>query len=440
MNQSVEGLARLAEDGRLEPWLAEKWTLAADGRSLIVTLRAGVKFHDGSPVNATAVAALLPDALKTTLGGVFDEVERVRAIDDHSVEIGFRRRSPLLLESLEVQIRKQGSAIVATGPFSVAQPTELRANTDYYQGPPKIGVIQIATFPAVRTAWAELLRNGLDMLYEVGPDALDSLEGARNVKVFTFTRRYQFAIAFNTQAPALKSSATRRALSMSIDRARLVQAALYGHGEPSSGPIWPRYWALPADSKGIQFDPRGAERILNPGAKASSDRTAHLRFTCLVPSDSMYERIALELKRQFEAVGVDMNVESKSPDQLFEAERSRKFEAAVIEPISGPTLLRLYQFWHSRGAVNPGGFGHPGLDAALDRLRLAETEPLYREAVANLQQAFVDDPPAVFLSWSVRARAVSTRFAVPAAEPGREVLSTLRLWQPSVEEKRANRN
>jgi hypothetical protein len=43
----------------------------------------------------------------------------------------------------------------------------------------------------------------------------------------------------------------------------------------------------------------------------------------------------------------------------------------------------------------------------------------------------MEDPPALFLAWSVRARAVSRRFIVPAAEPGRDVLSTLRLWKPS---------
>ena len=45
------------------------------------------------------------------------------------------------------------------------------------------------------------------------------------------------------------------------------------------------------------------------------------------------------------------------------------------------------------------------------------------------QRAIVDDPPAIFLAWSERARAVSTRFEVPV-EPGRDILSTLRLWRP----------
>ena len=46
------------------------------------------------------------------------------------------------------------------------------------------------------------------------------------------------------------------------------------------------------------------------------------------------------------------------------------------------------------------------------------------------QQAAEDDPPAIFLAWSDRSRAVTRRFDVQA-EAGRDVLSTLRLWKPT---------
>jgi hypothetical protein len=44
----------------------------------------------------------------------------------------------------------------------------------------------------------------------------------------------------------------------------------------------------------------------------------------------------------------------------------------------------------------------------------------------------VEDPPAIFLVWSHRTRAVSTRFDVQA-EPGRDILSTLRSWRPAAD-------
>jgi hypothetical protein len=51
----------------------------------------------------------------------------------------------------------------------------------------------------------------------------------------------------------------------------------------------------------------------------------------------------------------------------------------------------------------------------------------------------VNDPPAIFLAWRDRARAVSSRFHV-VAEPGADVLFTLREWRPAVDARVASRN
>jgi hypothetical protein len=165
-----------------------------------------------------------------------------------------------------------------------------------------------------------------------------------------------------------------------------------------------------------------------------------VHFVCLIPADAIFERIGLELQRQFSAVGIEMDLRAASPDQMFEAERTGQYDAVLTEIVSGPTLLRLYSVWDSKSASNPGGFGNATVDAALGHVRLADTESAYQQAVVGLQRAFADDPPAIFLAWIERARAVSRRFAVPAPEGGRDILSTLRLWKPAEADRRASRN
>jgi peptide/nickel transport system substrate-binding protein len=431
---SVEGLARPGEDGRMVPSLADTWTTSNNGQSVIVKLRPLVKFHDGSAFDASVVTSLLPDALRSFMGPVFSEVDHVGALSGDTVEIAFRQASPFFLETLEAQLQKPGSTVVGTGPFAVVpgSTTEMRANAAYYLGAPYINTIHVETYSTVRTAWAEMLRDRLDMLWEVGSDASDSMKNS-STPVFTFTRRYQQILVFNTQAPTLRSPKIRRALNFAVDRAGMVHSALNGYGVASSGPVWPRYWALPQDLHTFNFDPKRAAALLG-------DLPSRLHFTCLVSPDPLDERVALELKRQLAAIGVDMDVEEVSRDDIVRRAANGQYEAAVTDVISGPSLFRPYMIWHSRGPINWGHFGTAAIDAAFDRVMHAPSEAEYRQAVAGLQDAFMDDPPAIFLAWSVRARAISNRFVVPPPKAGVDVISTLRVWKPAAGSAQASRN
>src|SRR4051812_28416170 len=68
-NLSVEGLVNFNEDGRPRPFLADSWVTAPDGLSLTFQLHKQAKFHDGSPVTASAVIGILRDALPRVMGG-----------------------------------------------------------------------------------------------------------------------------------------------------------------------------------------------------------------------------------------------------------------------------------------------------------------------------------------------------------------------------------
>lgn len=440
-NWIVEGLATLTNEGRPRPSLAKDWTVSPDGKTLTVNLAPNLKFHDGSPLTATVVANALQAMLPNAMGPAFEDVEGVSAVSAEQVVVRFRRPSPFLLDSLETPIPKPGSSLVGTGPFAVVDPkspNELIANKHYALGPPGIDRIVMQSFPSVRTAWAELLRGRLDMLYEVGIDALDSLETSTSVSVFTHTRHYQYIVVLNTQSGVFHSKDVRRALNIAVDRDAVVRDALNGHGVASSGPIWPQNYGFHADLPKFELDAQAAATTFARGKAKSNQGTFH--FTCLVGPDTVNERLALVLKRQLEAVGVNMSVEEAPMDRILDALTNRRFEAALIDGVSGPTLLRPYQLWHSRGTANPGGLGNATVDAAFERVRHAATDKEYEQAVAGVQQAFMDDPPGVFLAWSVRARAVSKRFTVPAPEPGRDIVATLRLWRQVTEAPHTSQN
>jgi peptide/nickel transport system substrate-binding protein len=428
---SIEGLVRIGPDGRPRPWLAKSWTIAPDGLSITLDLEPKAKFHDGSPATASLVAQALRGEVSTFLGAVFKDIRSIDpSADGRQIKIAFARPSPFLLESLEALIKKPGATNIGTGPFEIARDAsgEIRANADYYLGRPDIDRIVVTSYPTVRAAWAELLRNNIDMLYDVGADAATSMQQSTTAKTFTFTRPYQYVVVLNVRSPTLKSAEVRRALNAAIDRAEVVRAGFDGRATAASGLVWPQNWAVAPGSAEVSFDPQTAAAILKSHLP--------LRFTCLVPTD--YERVALVVQRQLAAVGVKMDVETVTQAGAFQALAKPTFDAVLTDVVGGSSLLRPYLYWHSNGTINPGAIGSPNLDAALDRIRNAASEDDYRAAVSNLQKVTVEDPPAIYLAWGERSRAISNRFDVPT-EPGRDVLATLRLWKPAADP-RATRN
>ena len=429
-NIALEGLVRFGRDGRATRWLADRWTVSEDGLLWRFFLRPSVTFHDGTPANAEAVRAVLVDQLPQAMGAAFEDLHEIRAVDNATIEFSLKRPCAFLLEGLDLLIEKPGSSLVGTGPFLFTgggDQAEMRANPGYYSSKPLIDRIKVVPYTSVRAAWADMLRGQVDMLYDVGVEALDSLEASTAARVLTFQRGYEYVMLLNARRPYLRDPAFRRQLNAAIDRNALVADALKGHGTPSTGAVWPHHWAYTSELPQFHYQP-----------KAVADGISRRRLKCIFREPS-YERLALAVQKQLQAIGVDLDLEFVSGDELRTRLRTGDFDALLSDFNQGPNLARPYLFWQSGAPFNYGKFSSKQVDAALDTIRHAADDAAYRAGVAAFQRAIVDDPPAIFLAWRERARAVSTRFLVPV-EPGTDALTTLRLWRPTTDTWATSRN
>jgi peptide/nickel transport system substrate-binding protein len=427
---AVEGLVIPANDGRPQPRLAAKWSPSADRLKWVVQLRPGTEFHNGKPVTAETVREILVAALPGYMGPAFEDIEKISASSEYEIEFLLKKPSNFLLEALDVPIQQPSDLPIGTGPFHVTRTgdeVEMRANEKYHAGRPLIDRIVFSPYASVRSAWADMLRGRVDMLYDVGIDALDSLQPSKQAEVFTFRRPYAYIALLNVRRKPFQDPAFRRTLNAAIDRSALVTEALRGHGAPADGAVWPDNWAYDSKLPRFRYDPHQVH-----------DSSTVPRFTCLY-SDPTHERIALVVQRQLQAVGIDVVLEALPVDQALERVQAGNFDVFLADAAIGGTLFRTYRFWHSGGAFNWGHFKSGSVDSALDTVRHAANDDEYKAGVAAFQRAIIDDPPAIFLAWSERARAVSTRFEVPA-EPGRDILSTLRLWRPLADKRMTSPN
>jgi ABC-type transport system substrate-binding protein len=214
-----------------------------------------------------------------------------------------------------------------------------------------------------------------------------------------------------------------------------VRDAMRGMGRPADGPIWPYHWAYSSAQRAHAYNPDAARlRLDGAGLTATALRTggsmaSRFRFKCLVPSDDLrFERIALIVQRQLFDLGIDMVMEPVSVGELQLRASKGAYDTFLYEMTSGRTLSWVYRFWHSPSPSAPAFVvsGYTGADDALDRIRAARSEADTRTAVADLQRALFEDPPAIFLVSPQETRAIDRTFSVPY-ERDADVLGTL--WQ-----------
>jgi len=402
-----------------------------------------VTFHDGTPLTATVAADALRRAIAqpgyAALYPSFADIAAVRAEGDLDLVLELSRPSAFLPEELELPLAV-GSGDVGTGPFRLVKrdgsEAVLERFDDYYLGAPAIEQIVVRRFDTLRTAWANLLRGDVDMVHDVPPEAVEFIRND-NIQVIWYPRSFQFLIAFNSQRPPFTSAAVRRALNLAVDRQALIANVLEGQAEPSTGPFWPRHWAYDASLPPYRFDSEFAATLLDAAglrlgtAPAGPNRPpARLRFTCLLPAGfALLERLGLEVQKQLYDVGVDMRFEVVSPQEWDERIREGRFEAVMIDMISGPTLARARLFWGfpTREGLHTFGYQNAEARRLFELLRRSTNETAIRSAVGSLQRVMLEDPPALFLAWNQRARAVSSRFRVPS-EPARDPLFTIWQW------------
>jgi peptide/nickel transport system substrate-binding protein len=331
---------------------------------------------------------------------------------------------------------------VGTGPFrleSKANPILLRAFDNYRGGRPANDEVKISEYSTQRQAWAAMMRGDADVLYDVSVESLDFVEAESTVQTHSFLKAYYHALVFNVTVPVFVPKDVRRALNVAIDRQQVEDVGLRKRAIPADGPVWPYHFARAKDLPSYAYSPALARQLLDGvGLTAGREHQpgqmpSRFRFTCLVASeDQRLQRIALVVQKQLFNIDVEMDVELVPAREVQRRVVAGEFEAVLSEFGSLRSLSFLYALWHSPapGARPVMNVTYRAADAALDRLRRAVKDDDIRAAVADVQRAFYDDPPAVFLDWIQASRALSRDFIVPN-DAGYDVWATIQQWRPA---------
>ena len=276
------------ETSDLEPALAESYRFV-DDTTLEITLRRGVKFHNGQELTADDVVYTLnwirnPDnAVRTITSPKF--IANVEKVDTYSLRIKMDSPTALALRFLSVfpiypadtYANGQGAmnqTPIGTGPFRVVSAEPGREYTlqrfeDHYadspKGQPQIQTLSVRIIPEPSTQLAELISGGIDWIYAFGTDQVANLARSKNIDVGGVATSRMMYIVMDAAGRAGSPFAdirVRQALAHAVDRRAIVDALVQGGAQPLDAFCYPQDFGCPSDVTTYAYDPDRARALL----------------------------------------------------------------------------------------------------------------------------------------------------------------------------------
>jgi peptide/nickel transport system substrate-binding protein len=426
-------LVRLDQDGLAQPGLIERWTPSSDHLTWTLRVRDGIRMQDGRVATpADVVQRITADmAVEDPSPGLWP-VQSVDRDGERDVRIRLREPTSFLLEALSFVEELPG------GPYRVvdneAREPELRAVPQPGQPPPDVATVQVRRFDTQRAALAALLREEVDVLYEVPSENRDLLEAEDSVRVFPHIKPYVITLGLNHRHPILAKREVRLAMNAAIDRKALIAQAAGGVGVPAADVLWREHWSRPhgSDADLLRVDREGAGRLLDSvGLKRKTAKgggvAPRFRVSCLVYDNPMMLRVAGRLQQAYADIGIALDIEPAGLEDAIRRLSTGKFDAFVSPVLSGYSLGIPYLHFGAHTQPRIFDLGYTAAAPAMERVRTATSDQAMVAAIADLHRVLIEDPPAVSLFWQETSRAVSRRITVPSGGPG-DVLLSLPRW------------
>jgi peptide/nickel transport system substrate-binding protein len=470
-DQIFETLAWVGDEGHLDrgyrPALADSWSWENDSLAIVFRLNPKARWQDGKPVRASDVRFTHDLFADSTVGykdrASLAHIDSVTARDSLTAVFWFDARYPeqffdaasrmpivpahLLANEPRATLPTSafGRAPVGSGRFRLAKWTpgssiELVADTAHYRGRAKLDRVVFTMVSDPNALSARLTTGELDVADVTNPAAYKTLASHPDLKA-RINPAYDYAfLLFNTRAPKQRTAPNtlfadpglRRALTMALDRDKLVRSQFDSLGVVAVGPMTRAQPLADSTIPPIRFDSAGAARLLDslgwtlPPGKAVRERGGKaLTFKVLTPSVSsnrmaMITKIHEALRRQ----GIGMDIDAVDGNAFMSRVRARDFDVAFDGRRADLSISGLRAYWTVASAKdaagqNFGNYENPKFDAHLDSALAARDVPNARAHAREAFSTIVADAPAIWV-YEVRTatmfhKRIRTMHAVPTA-------------------------
>jgi len=312
------------------PMLATSWKIVND-TTWELSLRKGVKFHNGEPFTAQSVKAtfdyLFDPATKSQFAtaSYWGPVKEVQVVDDATVRFITKQPWPTLIDHASLTnllimpakaLKEQGvpklsQHPIGTGPFKFVEWRRderlvLERNPDYWAGPADASRVTFRFIPEFSARMAALLSGEIDIMKDVPPHAVDAVDRSGRAKVrATVSSRINYLALVNLKPGPMQDVRVRRAMNHAIDVDELIKAVLKGRATKICGPLAPAN----VDYAPVECYKHDVARAQALFKEAGVDPTK-LTLTLDTPSGRypLDKDVSLAIGAQLQRIGIKTNV------------------------------------------------------------------------------------------------------------------------------------
>jgi peptide/nickel transport system substrate-binding protein len=406
---------RNPETMELEPKLAES-VETKDELTWVFKLKDGIKFQDGTPLNAEAVKysfeKLIDPATAAPRASLLEPIDTVTAVDDLTVEIKTKYPyGPMLAALSHVNAaiisptadQKQDlmKDPVGTGPFkfvswNTGDQVVLEKNPDYWGGEPELDKVTFKVVPEISTAISMLQTGEVNFLDALPTEQISRIEAIENIEVTKKEATSMNYLTFNFSKERNQNPDFRKAVASAIDRDAFVEK-LEGLGVRSDSILGPQVFGYDPslDQAGTAYDPEAAKKLVQENGFGDEP------IKLLTANRENFVLMAEIVQSQLTEAGFNVEIEMLEWATFLETARAGEFDMTFLSwaNVTSDGSEMFYPNFHSDniGTSNRAQYNNPEFDKVVKESRTtiesAEREKLLKEA----NQMMLDDNAAIVM-------------------------------------------
>ena len=413
-------LVHIGTDKLPHGWLAESWQTSDDGKKTTFKLRSGLTFHDGTPVDATAVKfsfdRILDPKTASPVKGQFGALQTVEVIDPLTVAFNFAQPFPSFINNVTLYsagivsptaVAKYGDNFgrnpVGAGPFvfkrwDPGKEVMLARYADYRNtrqdatntGPAYLDELDFKIIPQLETQIAALQTGAIDLIGTLSPQDMRRVGQIPNVVMQPVKDTILVSLLeFANKAPFNADPTLRQAVAYAIDKQFILDKALDGYGVLNPNPLGVSVAGWDESAKGYGYDTDKARSLLaTAGWKAGQNgvlekdgKPAH--YTLLTPNANFTTTSATIIAANLKEVGIEVTIKTVDPPSFLATAKAGNYDMLLTS--TGWYDASFFALHFKTPGWN-GQFNDPMLDARIAQLD-ATLDPTQRlEQTKDIQQ------------------------------------------------------